>query len=64
MPSKDWQIALGDKLNINLGDDIPPIVGNLSIRARMLEVGADRLLRLQIDFAAYCRAQAALQRAI
>jgi hypothetical protein len=49
-------------LDINFAGNFLPIAGDLSIRARMLKVRADRLLRRQLDFAAYCRAQAATAR--
>jgi hypothetical protein len=45
-------------------DTIPPgnrlpLAGDLVIRTRVLELRCKRLIRRQIDFAAFCRAQAA-----
>jgi hypothetical protein len=42
--------------DINPAGNILSIVGILSIRVHMLKVRANRLLRREIDFAAYCRA--------
>jgi len=50
--------------------DTPPrgnnllLAGDLAIRARMLEVRGERLIKRQIDFAAYCRTQSAAVRKV
>jgi hypothetical protein len=39
-----------------------PLAGDLAIRARILEIRQKRLIERQLEFAAYCRAQAAAVR--
>ena len=56
------RIVLGDELDINSAQNFAPIAGDIFVRVRLLKARADRLLRRQIDFAAYCRAQAAAAR--